>query len=287
MSAVAPPAPGTMTPRSSRPPTGARGRRRASVRALVALGFMLARRGILPVLAMVVCVLTTIATCVIAISFGGRGPHAPIHDVPIVASGALGWGGGFLLAFAASAHALRKDRTDGIRELVTLRSRSLRGYLVARLGGLTALVALLVAGGTLLTGLVAIISATRIGEALRTFHATAAAFVFAIAFSVVVVPVAFAALGARSRLGGYVFFLGLVMLPELFVGAMGPSFPESLGDVLSIPSALAALRTGLAPGNVDIGRAARAIAALAVYVAIAIAFVRRDALAVLDERDER
>ncbi|MDB4934834.1 MAG: hypothetical protein JWP87_1806, partial [Labilithrix sp.] len=69
-------------------------------------------------------------------------------------------------------------------------------------------------------------------------------------------------------------------VPELIVGLMGSSLPESIADVLSIPSALTALRTSLAPGTVDPWRAMRAVIALGFVVAFATFLVRRDAILV-------
>ncbi|MBS2013822.1 MAG: hypothetical protein JST00_13115 [Deltaproteobacteria bacterium] len=260
---------------------------RRSFPALLSLGMSLARRGILASASIGICVVTVAAIALVGVVLGTRGARAPVHDIPILASSALAWGGGFLLAFAASAHAFRRDRTEGVRDLVLARTRSLRGYLVARVGGLAALVALLVAGGTLVCGLVAMVAAAKVAAVPRTLHATGAAVVFSIAFAAVVAPVAFAALGARSRIGGYVFLLALVTLPEVVVSGMGSAIPEGLAEVLSIPSALAALRSGLAPGTMEIGRALRALVAIGFFIALAIAFVRRDAVRVALEPEER
>ncbi len=246
---------------------------------MLALGVSLARRGFMPILSMVICLLTVVVCSVVAIVLGGRGPQAPVHDVPILASSALAWGGGFLLAFAVAAHALRRDRESGIRDLLLVRTTSLRGYLVGRVGGLAALLALVVGGGTLLCGLVAMLSASRISAVPKTLQATAAAVAFSLAFAAVVAPVAFAALGARSRIGGYLFLLGVVVLPELVVGLVGSSLPEGVADLFSIPSALSALRTALAPGGDGPLRALHAAIALLVFAGLATALVRAEAAA--------
>ncbi len=256
-----------------------RGRAGASV-PLLLLGMSLARRGVMSVAAIVICVLTAITMAVVAVMIAVKGPQAPAHDVPLLASSALAWGGGFLLAFSAAAHALRKDRTEGIRSLFIARTTTLRGYLLGRVGGLAALIALVVAGGTLSCGLAALGGAAAASAVPRILQSTLAGMVFAIAFAAVVAPVAFAALGARSRLGGYLFLLCVVSAPELLVMAVGSALPESVADVLSIPSALAALRSSLAPGTFDLARTARAVVALTLVVAFATFLVRRDALQV-------
>jgi hypothetical protein len=257
-------------------------RRPARFSSLLALGMNLARRGILPVASIAICVSTTLALALLTWVLARRGPDAPAYDVPLVASGALAWGGGFLLAFASAAHALRRDRADGIRDLLMARTTTLRGYLFARIGGLAMLIAICVAGGTLFCGLVGAAGAARAASLPRMLQATGAGVVFSIAFSTIVAPVAFAALGARSRLGGYLFLIGVVMVPELIVGMLGSLVPESIADVLSIPSALAALRTSLAPGTVDLARTMRAAVALALFVGVAVFLVRRDAI-IVDE----
>jgi hypothetical protein len=248
--------------------------------ALVRLGMSLARRGFMPVSAIVICAATTIGVAALGAVLAARGPESPAHDVPLLASGALAWGGGFLLAFAAAAKALRRDREEGILALFVARTTSLRGYLAARIGGLAALIALLVAGGTLVCGLVTSAASSSAAAVPRVLHATGAGVVFALAFSAVVAPLAFAALGARSRVGGYLFLVGVVMVPEAIVLALGSALPASLAEVLSIPSALSALRSALAPGSVDVARALRALVALAVVVGLAVAVVRREAVVV-------
>lgn len=258
--------------------------RRARGRALLALGVSLARRGVLPVISIVVCVFTTIALALLALALAMRGSGAPVQDVPLIASSALAWGGGFLLAFAAAANALRRDRREGIRDLLVARTTSLRGYLLARVGGLALLIALLVGGGTLITGLAGLAFAGRLAAAPRILQSTCAGLAFSIAFAAVVAPVAFAALGARSRLGGYTFLLAIVVFPEIVVALLGSAIPDGVVDVLSIPSALSALRSALAPGTVDAARALRALLALALFVIAATFLVRRDAILV--ERQE-
>jgi hypothetical protein len=287
MAAAAPPSvspglpegkPGAGMPaRAPRSPTA---RRPLGVGTLLVLGMSLARRGIMPVAAIVICVATAIVGALFTMLLASRGHGAPAHDVPLLASSGLAWGGGFLLAFAAAAHALRRDRADGVRELFVSRTTGLAGYLLARVGGLGLLIALCVAGGTLFCGVVGVASAARFASVARMLHATLAGVVFSLAFSAVVAPVAFAALGARSRIGGYLFLIAVVTLPEVIVSLMGSALPESLSDVLSIPSALSALRSAVAPGTVDLARAARASVALSLVVALAMLLVRRDAILV-------
>lgn len=242
---------------------------------LLALGASLARRGLLARFAIGIGISTVLLACAVAIAIARRGGEAPVHTVPLLTSSALAWGAGFLLAFSSAAHALRRDRTEGVQHLLVARTTSLRAYVIARIGGLAAVIAIVVAGGTLLTGLVAIAASVKAGGIPRTLQATGASFVFSLAFAAVVAPIAFAALGARSRVGGYFFLLFIVVLPELFTGLLSGLLPESLLEVLAIPSALAALRSALSPGSFDALRTMRALVAIALWIMIGSYLVKR------------
>ena len=226
--------------------------------------------------ALVVCGLSTVALAVVGIVLARRGGAAPAHAVPILASSAIGWGGAFLLAFAVSASAFRRDRASGIVHLFVTRTTSTRRYLVARIGGLAAVLATVTAGGTLVVGAAAVLAATGAEVALRAAHGTAAGFVFGLAFALVVAPVAFAALGARSRISGYGYLLALLVLPEIASSLLTGPLPGELTELFAIPSALAALRGAIAPGSVDGLRLLRALGALAAFSVIALAIVWRD-----------
>jgi hypothetical protein len=254
------------------------------VKPLLAFGVTLARRGPLAVTAIAISILTTIACAAVAAAYAVRtSPDAPVHDVPIVASSALAWGGGFLLAVGASAGALRRDGVDGIRHLLLTRTTSMRGYVVARVGGLAALLGGLVGGGTLVTGLVAVIAASRVHALPRTIQGTFASIVFSVAFALVIAPLALAALGSRGRAWGYFFLLMTVFVPELVANALTGPLPSELTELFAVPSALAALRSSLAPGAFDLFRAVRASLALGIFALVATLIVRRDANAPVED----
>lgn len=254
----------------------ARHSRRIGLPALLALGVSLARRGVLSSISLIVCALTILLASIVAIAFGARGGDAPAYAVPIVTSSAVAWGGGILLAFSASASALRRDRTEGVHALFLARTTSTRGYILARVGGLAALLALVVAGGTGLTGMFAVFASIRLDAIPRTAQASAAAVAYGLAFACVVAPVAFAALGARARVSGYLFLLFILLAPELVTSMLDKSLPAELLEVCAIPSALAALRASIAPGTVDLLRFVRAVVALAIFSGIALVWIRRD-----------
>ncbi|MDF2692117.1 MAG: hypothetical protein K0S65_500 [Labilithrix sp.] len=248
----------------------------ASLTPRIALGVTLARRGPLAVVSMAVSVLTALVLAVFAVGLARRGGDAPVGSVPLLASSAIVWGGGFLQAVAVSAGALRRDRTEGIRHLIVTRTTSLRGYLVARVGGLAAVLAAFAGGGTLFVGVVAILAAGQGHTVTRTLHSTFASLVYVVAFALVIAPVAFAALGARTRVSGYFFLLLILVVPEIVARTLNSTLPTEVTELCAIPSALAALRSSIAPGSVEPLRTLRALVALALFAGVAMFFVRRD-----------
>lgn len=270
------PAQSTGQPSSPRPRSG-------GLAPALALGMTLARRGPLAVMAIVVSVVTALGVAAIALTLAREGDDAPVSSVPTLASSAIVWGGAFLQAVGVAAGALRRDRVEGIRQLFVVRTTSLRGYLLARVAGLAAVLAIVAGGGTLLVSGVAIVAATRTHALLLTVQSTVGAVLYAIAFAAVIAPVAFATLGSRTRIGGYFALLLVLVFPELVVGAFGSRLPSDIAELCAIPSALAALRSALAPGSFDVPRLLRAAVALAVFTGVAALLVRRDAARALED----
>ena len=246
-------------------------------RALASLGLNLARRGVLATVSLVIGALTILGALGVTASLLRRGGGATFEEVPSLAAGALAWGAGVLFAFAVSTHALKRDREAGITALLRARGASLSGYLWTRVGGLTGWLVLLVAGGTLLVGLVATLLSARAGASLRTLQGTGAAVAYALAFALTLGPLAMAALGARSRAGGYLWLLVVLVVPQLLAPMSGALLPYGFGELTSIPGALAALRASLMPPGVDAWRATKALFVLALVVAVCLAGVRRAA----------
>jgi hypothetical protein len=267
---------------SARPPqpSPARPRSRGALVPAIALGVTLARRGPLAVMAIVVSVLTVIVLGGVAIVLARRDGGAPLSSMPELASSAIVWGGAFLQAVGVSAGALRRDRAEGVRQLFVTRTTSLRGYLLARVAGLAVLLALVAGGGTLIVSAVAILASTQAHALLVTLQATLGALLYAVVFAAVIAPVAFATLGNRTRLGGYFALLLILVVPELLVEVFGSRLSGEVAELCAIPSALAALRSSLAPGSVDLLRMLRALVALAVFSGLAALVVRRDAVLV-------
>jgi hypothetical protein len=157
---------------------------------------------------------------------------------------------------------------------------------LARVGGLAALLAAVVGGGTLLTGAAAIVGALRTSLVVATVQSTFASLVFALAFAVVTAPLAIAALGARTRLSGYFALLLVLVLPEVAATTLAGPLPSEVTELCALPSALAALRASLAPGTVDLSRCLRAVVALTVFLVAALLFLRREALALEHEEGD-
>jgi hypothetical protein len=254
------------------PPTP-RGRRRA----LGALGVELARRGILALLSLGIAALTVLGAIAAAFIVARGGPRPPLERVPGVAASALAWGAGVLLAFAASAQALRRDRTEGITALLRARGASVRTYVWLRVGGLTALLLFVVAGGAFTAGVAATLVATRAGLALRALQGTAAAVAYGAAFALTLGPLAMAALGARSRAGGYFWLLMVLLVPEMLTPLTEALAPSGWSELVSIPGALGALRAALMPPGIHLVRAVKAMFVLALIVAASVAVVARAA----------
>ncbi len=245
----------------------------ASRRARWKLGVELASAGIMAKIALGVAALTVLVAIAVAIALGKRGGEAPLGLVAGATASALAWGAGILLAFAAAAHALRRDREEGVRALFAMHGAGTRAYVAARVGGLAALLVVVVGGGAAISGAAAALVAPSTRLAAAALLGTLGAVLYAVVFSLVLAPVAFAALGARSRAGGYMWLLGVLFVPELLAGLTASILPEGWSDVVSVPSALATLRAALLPDSMDPARFARAAVVLFVVASLGVAVV--------------
>src|SRR5690606_37483679 len=123
---------------------------------------------------------------------------------------------------------------------------------LARIGGLAVVLAVIVAGGTLLVSVVAMPASAQAHALPRMLQATIASVVYACGFALVIAPVAFATLGARNRLSGYVALVLVLVLPELLATTLFGQLPREVSELCSIPSALGSIRSSLAPGSFDV-----------------------------------
>ena len=236
-------------------------------------------------IALVVMAATTLGAFAAAVALAQRGAGGSLPDLAAAASTTLAWGAGVLVAVPASMQAFRADRSSGVRALLRARGASTSAYARGRVLGLALVLLAVVGGGTLVSGLAAMLLATRLGVATHALQGLIASLAYAAAFAVVVAPMSLAALGTRSRGGGYLRFLALLVVPELLEPWTSGLVPAGWGDLLSVPSALTALRASLLPPGIDAARLARAVFVLAAFAALAYALVRAE-IAALDAEPE-
>jgi len=238
-------------------------------RGLLALTVSLAVTGALARIAIVMSCIGTFGAFTLTVQMARHEESPALELMPPVTSGALAWSAGMMLAFAAAIQALKRDRDTGVRALLRLRGASASAYVLARVTGIAVAVAFVLGCGTLSVGIAAFTSAEQAVTARSAAQATAASLAYVLAFSATIAPLALATLGDRSRAGGYLWLLALVVLPDLFAPWTAALVPDAWGDVVSIPSALASVRGALMPGAVDVARLARALAVLATLGAVA------------------
>jgi hypothetical protein len=215
-----------------------------------------------------------------AFVFARRNALVVLGDLPAGTAALLSWIPGLLIAFSGAAHALRRDRDVGVLAFVAARGTSARRYLFARTMGLVLVLATVIVGGTTLTALACTALSGRHGLAYVA-QSSGASIAYAAAFAATLGPVALAALGARSRAGGYARLLGVLVIPELFSRWTEEILPDAWRDFTSIPGALAGLRVSLMPPGIDAARLGRAVVVLGAIVAVSL-FVARAQLARLD-----
>lgn len=204
--------------------------------------------------------------------------HLPsAYYLPSIASVSLVWGAGICIAFGAALSALKRDRVDGTFRLVVGRLGSARAYVVSRVGGLVLLLALVNAGGALLVGAACVATAPSAHAAWLALWTSAASLLFGVCASIVLGLVCFAALGVAGRVAGYGRLVAVLFVPEVVRRLVLSRMDVPGMDVMSIESALGALRESLLPNMVDPARFARAAFVLVVVSAAALAVVRRDA----------
>jgi hypothetical protein len=253
------------------------------LRASIALGTALATRGILVKLALSLGALVT--AFAVGLALVRHGSAATLVQLTAATSSVLAWGAGVPVAFAASIHAFREDHTRGVRSLLHARGARPLDYGYGRVLGLALLLFGVVGGGTLLSGVASILAASTMGAAGRALQILAASLVFSGAFALVMAALALAAIGGRTRAGGYFGLLLLLVLPELLERWTSTLVPDSFGDLLSVPSALAALRSSLASPEIDAARFLRAACVVVAFAALCFALARTE-IARVDAEDE-
>ncbi len=235
-----------------------------------ALGVWLASRGGLVATSLVLAALGGFAAIAALLATGAGRSSARVATIASLASQAIAWSAGMTLAFAGALRALRRDRDEGVLALARARGVSAADYVRGRVGGLVAMVAMAVGGAAIAVGLVA----TAVAPILSTTaRAAAASLAYALAFSATIGPVAMAALGARTRAGGYFALLAVLALPEILAPWTVAFLPPGWHELTSIPAALTAVRAGVASPSTAGVHMARALAALMAVIAASLAVV--------------
>jgi hypothetical protein len=233
-----------------------------------ALGVWLALRSGLVRASLLLSVLCALG--LVAATTTTRGP-ALVREIPAIASMVLTWGAGITLAFGGALRAMRRDRDEGVLLLVRSRGVSAAGYATGRVAGLVVVLAVAVGGGTLAAGLAAMAVT---GDSHAVARASVAALVYALAFAATVGPLAMAALGGRTRSGGYMTLLAVLVAPELLAPWTRMLLPGGWYELTSIPAALEAVRRGVLSSSASGEHTARAIVALVAVIATSLVVVR-------------
>jgi hypothetical protein len=236
-----------------------------------ALGAWLATRGALAATGFVLAGVGAIAAAVASLAVARHGTSRQAAQMPVLAAEGIAWSAGITLAFGAALRAVHRDREQGVLALVRGRGASIEAYVRGRVGGLMFVLAATVGGATF----VAALAATSAGGAspAAAARACAAALAYALAFSVTMGPVAMAALGGRTRAGGYATLLAVLAVPELLSPWTSALLPRGWHELTSIPAALDAVRAGVMGPLGAAARAARAAAGLASVIAISLVVV--------------
>jgi hypothetical protein len=235
--------------------------------AAVGLGISLASRNVLVRVSLVLAAFLAIFSVGIAVATKGR----LATQLPTMVSLGGAWLFGVTLAFGASLRAIAHDEEEGVLALARARGVPEAYYALGRVGGLILLLALSVGGPTL----VAALAATAVAkERLAVGRESLAASAYALAFALVIGPVAVAAVGSGNRAGGYLILVAILALPELAAPWTAALLPPGWHELTSIPAALDAVRAGVASPSTAGLALVRAAAGLAAVVAASLVVVQ-------------
>jgi hypothetical protein len=209
-----------------------------------ALGVWLASRGGLVRASLVLAALCALGSVAAATATRGT---ALVREIPAIASIVLAWGAGTTLAFGGALRAMRRDRDAGVLALARARGASATDYAAGRVAA---------------------------GAAHGVARASMAAVVYTLAFAATLGPLAMAALGGRTRAGGYLTLMLVLVAPEVLAPFTRMLLPDGWYELTSLPAALEALRRGVqSPGALG-EHTARAIVVLAAVIATSLVVVR-------------
>lgn len=244
------------------------------LRAALTLGIERANRRWVIVLGSAIALMTV---------FGGALFSLRLRDVEhtsgalvVLITWCLAWGAGIFVAFGLASRAFIRDHEDGIVDLFNRHAKGTNAYLVSRVVGISLMVASVLGGAVLLSGLVIIFSSHHIAESGRAFAALLAALVYAIFFSFTISPLALCALGGRGRGSGYVVLLFCIGVPEVFARSAAKWIPSGFVELISFPGALSAVRDSLLIHSFDPLRFFKATLILVLAIALSLLYLKRE-----------
>lgn len=219
-------------------------------------------------LAWVSIALAALATLAcLAITFKVRDDGVALVGAVRLTTSIIWWGATVLMAFALSARILHKLWGEGFSTLLQLRAGRSTAW-QAYLFGMFARLCLAALPPVVLVGIVALVLAGT--DRGRVFGMLIACIVSTLFFAATIATVALAALGGRSRAGGYLRLFAILTVPEVVGSSLTVS--KEMRGMLSIPSLLSTLIDALARGNIS--RMLTAMFVLAAVNALAIGIVK-------------
>jgi hypothetical protein len=235
----------------------------------LALGVWLASRGPLAVTGFILAVVGAAISVCISAAFRRDG-NGDIVLVPTLTSECIAWSSGVMVSLGAGFRAFHGDQEPGILALVRVRSAGLGEYIRGRVGGLILVLEAMLGGATVVAAIAALAAG---GVTTPLVRACVGAVAYAIAFAAVIGPLTMACIAARTRVGGYVTWLSVLLLPELVSPWTATLLPGDWRELTSIPAALGALRACMTSPPASGARAARALAGLAAVFAVSVMVV--------------
>jgi hypothetical protein len=233
----------------------------------LALGIWLAARGALVRVSLALTGLGALG----ALAYAVAAPKADLSHLPTTAAIAMAWSTGVTLAFGGALRAISRDWEEGVIALARARGVRARDYVRGRAFGLVVVLGAALGGATFVVGLAATCAAS---DPLATARAGLAAIAYSLAFAMTLGPVAVAALGGRSRTGGYLLLLGALVIPELVAPWTAALLPRGWHELTSIPAALAAIMAGVESPSTSSISMLRAVLGLSGVIAVSLAAVR-------------
>jgi hypothetical protein len=128
-----------------------------------------------------------------------------------------------------------------------------------------------VGGATLIDGIAAGVATASSVQAVRESFA---AFAYALVFSALLGPLAFAALGSGSRAGGYLTLLAVLGVPELIANWTVKLLPEGWHELTSITAALGAIHHSIASRGASCFPMVRATLGVMAVIAASLLVIR-------------